>query len=110
MLGVDEDRVATGDGELSVLFIDLEKSKAVDDAVGHQGGDRLPRTVAQRLQASVRTGDTVALDPAPIALSASVGIAIRRPGQREREAIRREADATMDRAKVERGITVRGSL
>jgi diguanylate cyclase (GGDEF)-like protein len=45
---------------LSVLFIDLDQFKAVNDTHGHQRGSRVLREVAQLLKASIRSVDLIA--------------------------------------------------
>ncbi|MEN8162994.1 MAG: EAL domain-containing protein [Acidobacteriota bacterium] len=49
-----------GGGDLSVLFIDLDHFKQVNDLYGHGAGDRVLIEVGRRLESVLRPGDTVA--------------------------------------------------
>jgi diguanylate cyclase (GGDEF)-like protein/PAS domain S-box-containing protein len=124
---------------VAMLFIDLDKFKAVNDSLGHDVGDRLLLSVSERLAELMRDSDTVArlggdefvilaedvdgegealalaervldalekpfpLGSAEVAILASVGISVSRHPDTDPEAMLREADVAMYRAKAAGG-------
>ncbi len=53
-------RLHRSEGVLAMLFVDLDKFKAVNDNLGHDVGDRLLVSVSERLGELMRDSDTVA--------------------------------------------------
>jgi diguanylate cyclase (GGDEF)-like protein/PAS domain S-box-containing protein len=52
-------RAARQSTRLAILFVDLDRFKPINDSLGHDIGDSLLKAVAERMQASVRSVDTV---------------------------------------------------
>jgi diguanylate cyclase (GGDEF)-like protein/PAS domain S-box-containing protein len=59
-LGQALGKLGRSDRRVGVLFVDLDRFKIVNDAAGHNVGDRLLIEVGARMQNAVRPGDTVA--------------------------------------------------
>lgn len=51
--------LARREPDAAVLYIDVDRFKAINDTYGHDGGDRLLRVVAARLRGGVRPSDVI---------------------------------------------------
>src|SRR5580698_4075015 len=78
-------------GSLAVHFIDFDRFKEVNDTLGHDGGDFLLITFAQRLLAAIRINDTVARLGGDEFVVVQNGIA----GKNEAESFARRLAATL---------------
>jgi diguanylate cyclase (GGDEF)-like protein/PAS domain S-box-containing protein len=128
-------RLNRSSGVVAMLFIDLDRFKAVNDNLGHEVGDQLLVGIAERLAEMMRESDTVArlggdefvilaediehdgealalaervvdtleqpfeVGSAEVAMLASVGVSVSHDPDADPEAILREADVAMYRAK-----------
>jgi diguanylate cyclase (GGDEF)-like protein len=54
------EQLARSEHRVAVLFLDLDRFKLINDALGHTAGDLLLIATAERLAATLRPGDTLA--------------------------------------------------
>jgi diguanylate cyclase (GGDEF)-like protein/PAS domain S-box-containing protein len=128
-------RLNRSSGVVALLFIDLDRFKAVNDNLGHEVGDQLLIGIADRLAEMMRDSDTVArlggdefvilaediendgealalaervvetleepfqVGSADVSMLASVGVSVSHDPEVDPEAMLREADVAMYRAK-----------
>ena len=59
-LGQALSRLERDGGELAVMYVDLDRFKAVNTRLGHEAGDRVLCRMAARIRDAVRPADTVA--------------------------------------------------
>jgi len=59
LLNIEIESARRYERKFAVLFIDLDRFKAINDTLGHQAGDALLKEISGRLTASVRAGDVV---------------------------------------------------
>ena len=60
VLNLAVERMRRNNGTVAVAYIDLDGFKPVNDTLGHDVGDLVLKTIAQRLNENVRSMDTVA--------------------------------------------------
>ena len=96
-----EQRIAVGSGGFSVVLLDLDRFKEVNDSLGHTAGDQLLREVGVRLKARMRQGDMSARlggDEFAVLLDRTTGEAAREVAERFR--------ADLQKAFVSGGTTI----
>jgi diguanylate cyclase (GGDEF)-like protein len=96
-------RAARSGSPLSVLMVDLDDFKRVNDDYGHQAGDRVLRAIAGALRAAVRTSDVVARyggDEFVVLMPDTDGAEAARVAQRAAEAVAAKAHPMTDGTEV----------
>jgi diguanylate cyclase (GGDEF)-like protein len=59
-LGVEIERAQRAQGAMSLVLLDLDGFKEMNDTFGHRLGDEMLRTVAEKLRSTLRTSDVLA--------------------------------------------------
>ncbi|MDO9353843.1 MAG: sensor domain-containing diguanylate cyclase [Solirubrobacteraceae bacterium] len=85
-------QVAKGHGTLSVMMIDIDHFKKLNDTHGHQAGDDVLKLVAKTLERDLRAGDLAARyggEEFTIVMPGATGPAVEQAAERLRDAITR---------------------
>jgi diguanylate cyclase (GGDEF)-like protein/PAS domain S-box-containing protein len=87
----------------AVLFIDLDNLKTINDSLGHDAGDDVLRSAAQRLRRAVRSDDVVAR----LGGDEFVALLIGQIARRDLDVLAERVHATLSEPVVIEGVTLR---
>lgn len=85
-------QAAKGHGELSLMMVDIDHFKSLNDTHGHQTGDDILKLVARALESDLRAGDLAARyggEEFSIVMPGASGAEVRAAAERIRESIMR---------------------